>query len=144
MPKPAWAADPNGRATTQHDEHVDGHQAELGAGRQADGEEPAPRRRPRRRVGGAEAQERVRLQELHRQPDDTEDDRHQRGDRGAPHAEGQAGAPAEDQERREDHVDGDGDDLHHIGVRKAPEPRSAAAIVASTNCSASAGMNHSR
>ena len=31
-----------------------------------------------------------------------------------------------------------------IGVRKAPEPRSAAAIVASTNCSASAGMNHSR
>ena len=31
-----------------------------------------------------------------------------------------------------------------IGVRNAPEPRRAAAIVASTNCSASAGMNHTQ
>ena len=31
-----------------------------------------------------------------------------------------------------------------IGVRNAPEPRRAAAMVARTNCSASAGMNHSR
>ena len=100
-----------------HDEKVDGHQRELRAGRQAYLQHLPPERQSRRPRRGLKVEISARLEEIPGQPDRAHHDRHERRQRGAGDAKRHARAPAEDQKRREDHVDDDRCRLHdHAGL----------------------------
>jgi hypothetical protein len=87
------------------DEQVDGGQAELRARREADLQHAAPQRELRPPVRRSKVEVRTPRAEVRRQPDDADHDGNQRRHRGAGDAERTVRDPAEDEDRRERHVD---------------------------------------
>ena len=127
------------------DEEIDRHQRELGAGREPDGEQPAPLRQVRSPIRRHEGQERSGGQEVHRHPYRADHERRRatrspRRRRRAPLL-----CPSRRSETGPAPCSGSRSTSGRpCRVLKLPVPRRAALIGAITNCSAIAGTNHRR
>ena len=106
------------------DHQVDRHERELGAGGQADLEHRRPEVEARLPVGDHELEVGILGLEVEQQPDRAHRDGDEGGERRAGHAERAMSDPAEDQERRQHHVEEHGDGLdHHAGLEVAGAPQ---------------------
>ena len=146
MPNPACAGRAEMRGSPSRSRHVDEHQRELAAGRQADVEHPLPDVELRRAT--ARDRNATYFSSLHevepraarRRSRSTRARKPRAGD-----AERYAGAPARDQDRREQRVQEHREHLHRPSPAcTMPVPRSAEPIATSANCSARPGRNQSR
>src|SRR2546429_8650535 len=118
--------------------------AEPHAARQPDAEHLLPDGGSRPPGARVESQKGADLAEVRREPYEPHHDGDERGHGRAGDAERMAGAPAEDEERREDHVEDDRHGSHYHPRLELPMARRAALIATRPNCRAMAGTNQTR